>query len=448
MAYKLLTESRDVLRHIFWVLLFAILLSVTSIGFYTEGATALNLTFGLATLAAMTRVFVSYRRSEGRLTTVLRALANLDLSSGLSKGELLQPEFERVRERILRSQAQLQAQMRFLRTMLTHLDTSILVVNDQGRIVHKNPAVDRLLGPLSANVGDPAWGALGEFLRAAEGPCRSVVPWQRGEHHDTLSVHISFSHSQARWVKIVSIQSIRHALEAKEQLAYKRLTRVLTHEVANSIMPLASLADTAKKLLPNSPAFPDEESQSDLEEALQTLATRAEHLDQFIKRFAEMSRLPPPRLQRVELRGLVNSVFALFEETFTHEHIQTELATRSDAQYWVMADAGQIEQVLVNLITNAVEILKEAEEKRIQASIDHNEHDQLVVDIRDSGPGIEPHVRDQIFVPFFTTKPKGSGIGLSLARQIMVSHGGDLLCIAPQGPANKPSGAHFRLVFG
>lgn len=446
MIYRPAAWSASI-RHGLWLLLFSLLLTATTAASHREGMTALSLALALSTLATMSRVLFSHGHAGRQLTQALRALANMDASMKFPQDVPLQHEFNRVRERILRSRSEVRSQANFLRSLLTHLDASIIVLDDAGNIIHKNPAADRLLGPLPNNTADPAWGTLGRLFRTVLKPARTIVKWRRGEYEDTLSVNVSFSRNETRRTKIVSIQSIRQALEAKEQSAYKQLTRVLTHEVANSIMPITSLANTAKTLLPQGLQFADEETKVDLEEALLTLSTRASHLNHFIDRFTEVSGLPPPQLQRVDLHGVTRSVLALFEHTFRADQIHVDLSAQPGADYWVMADPIQIEQALVNLVINAVDVLKSTEEKCLSVSIAFNDYDQLTVDVRDSGPGIEPYVRDRIFVPFFTTKPTGSGIGLSLARQIMIGHGGDLLCIDPKIAGGDLGGAHFRIVF-
>ena len=212
-------------------------------------------------------------------------------------------------------------------------------------------------------------------------------------------------------------------------------------------MPLASLADTCTVLLPKSMQFDSMEDRDDLAEALTTIAKRASHLDQFIRRFSETSRLPLPHLSRIDVKVQIEQVLSLFKNSLIEQGVKVKLTTSQD-KYWLMADSGQLQQVLVNLIRNSLDSLAIASQKKIHVSIFYNELTQLIIDIQDSGLGVEHQAQEEIFIPFFTTKKQGSGIGLSLSRQIMVNHGGDLLYIDNANIENTLSVACFRIVFG
>ena len=316
------------------------------------------------------------------------------------------------------------------------------MVNGEGKIIHKNPASEKLLGTSVSNL--EVLGELGELIASTYVNSRATVSWQLGDSSDTLSVHISCCEIDSEFLKLVSIQSIHLALMTKEQQAYQRLTKVLTHEVANSITPMTSLAQTAQSLVPEPSAFDDAEDRQDLFEALNAIASRSSHLGMFIKSFHQIANLPSPNLQKVELSELVQQVVVLFKGQAQGQNVQ--LTFSNEANCLLTADSAQIEQVLINLVKNAFEAVNNSEVKevtlRLSLTSDKSAEQQLILDIEDSGPGIAEHVVEQVFIPFFTTKKQGSGIGLSLARQIMIQHGGDLSYIHKE---NK--GACFRLTF-
>ncbi|MCL1080327.1 GHKL domain-containing protein [Parashewanella spongiae] len=162
-------------------------------------------------------------------------------------------------------------------------------------------------------------------------------------------------------------------------------------------------------------------------------------MDEFIGRFRSLSQLPAPNLQITSLKDLVNRTLKLFETQWQQLQVDLELKLPSD--YSLMADAAQLEQVLINLLKSATEAVSELKNKQITISLHQNESAQVSLDIIDNGEGIAEHVHEMIFVPFFTTKPQGSGIGLSLSRHIMVQHGGDLTYVQPD------NGARFRMLF-
>lgn len=396
----------------------------------------------LATFLSAIKLLNFSQQSKNQIIQVINALANNDPSLGLTHADPLSKKLAQLRDQIQHSRLEAEVQAQYLQTLLIHLDISILVVDDNDNILHKNPASERLLGHLTDNINPLA--KLGELISQAKTSQRVTLSWQNGEHSDTLSVHISCCEIQGKSLKVVSIQSIYQALIAKEQQAYKQLTRVLTHEVANSITPLASLAETAIGLLPDKLLFTDSEDKDDLYEALNTLANRTSHLSAFIKSFHQITSLPKPNLIEINLPHLIEGVLSLFKSQAKAENIT--LIWQDQTSSLVMADGAQLEQAMINIIKNAIEAISTSQQKEITLRLyqsNLNSRQQVLLDIEDSGPGIAPHVIEQVFVPFFTTKKQGSGIGLSLSRQIMIQHGGDLNYID-----KEKNGACFRLAFG
>jgi len=436
-----------------WLVAFTFLLILTINVLNGKGFIAVSILLSIITLFIAIRLFFLYSNSINRIKKVLRSLANNDPTLGLPSDDPLVKEYNQVRQRIHLSRNEIELQHQFMQTLLVQLDSGVLVLDENNQTLHKNPALIRLLGQLPDDVNQNSWGVLGQFIRETNSNRRSVIPWKLGEHKDTLSVRISSSNIQGKPVKVVNIQSIYQALQAKEQQAYKQLTKVLTHEIANSIMPLVSLSQTCQTLIPAPDKFEESEDHDDLNEALNTIASRAGHLDKFIKQFAESTKLPAPVLQRLNVKDLIEQSLALHKTMFLQQKVEIQLNIKQ-SEYWVMADRGQLEQLMVNLIKNSLDAMKSIAIKQLHISIFYNDKTQLVIQIQDSGPGIEPHAIEQIFVPFFTTKPEGSGIGLSLSKQIMVNHGGDLIYVDDSSDKNNLTdkddltGACFRVVLG
>lgn len=430
-----------------WLAVYSLLLLGCHAVYLQQGLTAVFLILVLLMLLVAVKLLNLHQRSQQRIEQVINALANNDPTLGLPRSDPLHDKVIEVQHHIQHNRFEAQVQAQYFQTLLVHLDISILVVDQHNKVILKNPASEKLLGPLPIETGEPiaALGQLGELIQSTDKHQRATVTWQQGEQLDTLSVHITCCDIQGASLKLISIQSIYQALVAKEQQAYKRLTKVLTHEVANSITPLASLANTAVDLLPEALVFDDPQDKADLCEALRTLAGRASHLSDFIKRFHQITALPKPNLQALELPPLIERVLSLFKHQAHSQNIQLSLDVQTSCL--LMADAAQLEQVLINIVKNAFEALEKCETKTVELKLfqqsNRNAQQQLLLDIQDSGPGIAPHVKDQVFVPFFTTKKHGSGIGLALSRQIMVQHGGDLSYV------HKANGVGcFRLEFG
>ncbi|PAJ75950.1 hypothetical protein CJF42_02700 [Pseudoalteromonas sp. NBT06-2] len=420
------------------LLMFSVLLLLAGYSWQQYGLSAVFLVTGLLVIFASYILYQQLVQQQQTTKNIIRALANGDVTLGLPLHHELRSQFDQVRVQMKSARFAEQKQMQFLQALLLHLEHAILVIDDAGEIIQSNPASERLLGKLPKNIKQHI--QLESLLNDMENQQKSTLEWHYGEQSDVLSVHLSQAIIQDKQLKVISIQSIYTALQAKEQQAYKRLTKVLTHEIANSITPLASLAKTSQSLIPESNTFDDPEDKEDLNLALTTLANRSQHLSDFIARFKEINNLSAPQLSSVNLECVIEQVLTLFKQQAKQNNVNFTFSSTQNVL--MMIDTSQVEQVLINLIKNALEAIENKTIKQISLNLSQNHLNQVILDITDSGTGIESHVLDMIFVPFFTTKQQGSGIGLSLAHQIMVQHGGDLTYI------NKPEvGACFRLTF-
>lgn len=416
-----------------------------------SGISATWLLLLLVTLSLTSYLFTLFKRQHKQLTQVIKALANGDNTLGLSAHHPMRQHFENVKQQMQAARFDAQQQAQFLQALLVHVDLAVLVCDAKGRIIESNPAATRLLGKAARHLDQ--LGQIGTMIVSADNNLRSTAHWLRGEQQDTLSIQVSVAEIQGQVRKVITLQSIHEELINKEQQAYKRLTRVLTHEVANTITPLTSIAQTCQGLVPEKMSFDDEESKADLSLALKTLTSRARYLGEFIERFRQVSSLPMPNLSPTSLAPLLERIGLLHQPQLTQHNIVLDIDIQN--HQLVMLDSAQVEQVLINLVKNAIESLHslatqqqlsntqgDGWQGKITLALGQNSAQQLYVEVADNGPGIEEHVAEMIFVPFFTTKQQGSGIGLSLSRQIMVNHGGDLVYL------NRSQGACFRCVFG
>ncbi|MDW7551518.1 sensor histidine kinase [Pseudoalteromonas peptidolytica] len=431
---------------IFMLTIFALLLSSgASLYLYIQvGFSATWLLITLIAGAFVLSLYYQFNKQNKHMRFVLKSLANGDSSLGLSQHHPMRTLLEEIKDRIQSAHFIAQQQAHFLQTLLVHIDLAVLVFDNKGNVIESNPAVPRLLGKTINHIEDLAH--IAPLIHECDNRLKTIANWQYGEQQDNLSIQITSAQIQGQIRKIVTLQSIKDALQNKEQQAYKRLTKVLTHEVANSITPLASIAQTCESLLPESLSFDDKEDKQDLALALRTLAKRTEYLGEFIARFRKVSSLPSPELQPCQLATLVKGIYQLHQPSCDAAGLSIKLDVHHDQL--VMLDPAQIEQVLINLLKNAMEALHHQSAQSPQQppfivlKTGVNGTGQHYIEISDNGPGIAEHVVDMIFVPFFTTKQQGSGIGLSLSRQIMLNHGGELVYI------QRKQGACFRCVFG
>jgi nitrogen fixation/metabolism regulation signal transduction histidine kinase len=231
-------------------------------------------------------------------------------------------------------------------------------------------------------------------------------------------------------VKLITLQNIQPELQKQELEAWQNLTRVLRHEIMNSITPISSLTSTLREILEHDMQRKDshyelkEEGADDLKEGLSTIENRSKGLIKFIDAYREYTSLPKPKMATVRLKDLIEKVAQLLKTELRKTNIEFHYEYSSE-YLTIQADAEMIEQVLINLLKNAIEALAETYQPSLQL-IGRYDESAVKIEVIDNGPGIIKEALEHIFVPFYTTKRTGSGIGLSLSRQIMQMHNGTL----------------------
>ena len=230
-----------------------------------------------------------------------------------------------------------------------------------------------------------------------------------------------------RSLKLVVIQNIQPTIDQTEMDAWQKLIKVLTHEIMNSITPISSLAETAFTMLPKDCSSPniDKETLCDLQEALQTINRRSNGLVSFVQQYRSLTAIPQPELAILSINDLLQRVSTLFKAEIQNTKVVFEISIGKNLE--IVADSSLIEQVILNLLKNALHAVEQEQNPIIKLTAKENEYQKVEISISDNGSGILPDVIDKIFIPFFTTKPTGSGIGLSLSKQIMLMHGGTIL---------------------
>ena len=217
--------------------------------------------------------------------------------------------------------------------------------------------------------------------------------------------------------KLIAFQNIHEALDENEALAWQKLLSVMTHEIMNSVAPISSLADTLKKRI----NFGEKE---DLELGLETIKKRSEGLLKFAESYRNLNKVTKPNLTKILVRDIFENILTLMQPTFEKKNIELEVILK-DPQLTAALDVNLVEQVLINLLVNATEAVKDREIPKIIISA-YTEHNKLLIKVADNGTGISLELLDKIFIPFFSTKKTGSGIGLSLCKQIMLLHKGTI----------------------
>ena len=299
----------------------------------------------------------------------------------------------------------------YYESLLNKVDTAVLVTDMSGRIEWLNRAATAQLGQ------DPQLPA--ELLSLPSGETQVIRIHRNGT---TLEMAVATTLFVARGMerRLISLKNIHSVLEENEIEAWQKLIRVLTHEIMNSIAPIISLSETlSERAVQNGM---NEKDYGIMLQGMQTIYRRSKGLLGFVENYRKLSRLSMPVLAPVRMEELLDDLKKLFPSRDIHYIYRTE-----DADKILMLDRSQIEQVLINLLKNAGEACIEQEIPEVIIATHYEMEKRIfMLTVTDNGSGILPDVLDKIFVPFFTTKPTGSGIGLSLCKQIMNLHGGSI----------------------
>lgn len=242
--------------------------------------------------------------------------------------------------------------------------------------------------------------------------------------------------------KVIACQNINEALDETESRAWQKLLSVMTHEIMNSVAPISSLAGTLKNRLMQAASLDEfgSSERDDLELGLETIKRRSEGLLKFAETYRNLNKIARPNLKKVYVRDLFENLHTLMQPTLEQKKIELEIVLK-DTGMMIDADVNLVEQVLINLVINALEAVKEKENPRIVLSAMQDNNKNLIK-VADNGSGISADMLDKIFIPFFSTKKRGSGIGLSLCKQIMLLHKGSIQIQSIEG-----EGTAFILLF-
>jgi len=218
---------------------------------------------------------------------------------------------------------------------------------------------------------------------------------------------------------IVSLETIQQLIDKKEKESWYKLMNVMSHEIINTITPISSLAENLDSLLQEENSDP--ETLNELSTGLKIIHRRSQHLNSFVDTYRKLAELPQPDLKKISLTNIIRNTLDLYSQQFDNKKIK--LIFSSDSESFILADQQQIEQVLINLISNSLYALEQTENPEIQIRIIEEEKRTLLT-LTDNGTGIDNDIKGNIFIPYFTTRKDGSGIGLTLAKSIMEAHGG------------------------
>jgi two-component system nitrogen regulation sensor histidine kinase NtrY len=340
-----------------------------------------------------------------------------------------------------------ETQYQYLQKILELVDTGILSYQEEsGEVVWMNESLKQILQL-------PYLKTIHSLAKRDTPLYNSIVALKPGEakiataHHDKTSFKILMSatafQTEGQKYKLIAFQNVNEALDETESKAWQKLLSVMTHEIMNSIAPISSLAETLKSRLKESLHLLNNDTGSvdDLELGIDTIKRRSEGLLKFAETYRNLNKITTLNLKKVYVRDLFENLHHLMQPTLEQKHIDMEIILK-DTDLLLEADTNLLEQVLINLVVNAIEAVKEKEDPRIILSAYTANNKKTIVKVSDNGYGMTEEVMDKIFIPFFSTKKHGSGIGLSLCKQIMMLHKGTMQVQSTEG-----EGSSFLLQF-
>jgi len=334
----------------------------------------------------------------------------------------------------------------YLKTIIEHIKIALLSFNDKGEIQFVNHSAKQLLNTTELNhikYIQNIDNSLYQLILNIQSGNSELIKIKIGQELMHLSVYATEIKLLKKRVKVVSLQNIKQELEFHELESWQKLIRVLTHEIMNSVTPISSLSTAINEFFDeirkqqNGMANITNEDLDDMLSSLKTIENRSKGLLRFVSTYKQLTRLPKPDFKEVNLIELVNHCYTLLKQNIIKNNITFKKDYPGQNQIIVSIDYDQIEQVIINLLINAIEAVKEQQQPEINIKIISNKTNHHQIIISDNGKGIDTEELDKIFIPFYTTKKEGSGIGLSLSRQIMRIHKGSIKVNSEQGIGSK-----------
>jgi signal transduction histidine kinase len=340
----------------------------------------------------------------------------------------LKAAFNEVIEQFRRARSEKEEHFRYLQTVVQHVGIGLIAFGQDGEVSLLNTTAKRLLRiPHLKNIKtlEAFSKPLVETLFKLKSGEKALIKADNKNEMQQLAIYATEFKLREQQFTLVSLQNIQSELEEKEMEAWQNLIRVLTHEIMNSVTPIASLASTVNDLLgaQQSSGEAGSDAIGDMRGAVQTIQKRSEGLLHFVDAYRTLTKIPRPNFKIFPVAELFGRVQQLLRTHATDKAIAFR-ATVEPESLELTADPELIEQVLINLLLNAIHAVDGKPGGRIELAARIDERGRALIQVIDNGPGIAPEVLEKIFIPFFTTKPEGSGIGLSLSRQIMRLHRG------------------------
>jgi len=354
----------------------------------------------------------------------------------------LHHSFKKVNEEIIRNRVEKEKGTILLQKTIDHIHTGIFIVNEEGEIQLVNEGTLRLfdLQPFKSleDLDSIQEGLVNEFRKLRYDSGNIIHIKVEGGDQIPVMVRVASFKLGEQQLRLFSVQEIKNELEANEIESWQKLTRVLAHEISNSITPISTLGTGIHRKLIQAEKDKDggmhipKGAATDLLQSSELITQRGNALIEFVDHYKSFTRLPDPQMVRSSIGEIFENIGRYFSEDLKQADISMKIDVPEDLGS-INLDPNLMEQAIINLVRNAIYALSDQAEGMITLSASKQVDGEVILEVSDNGPGISPEIHSQVFIPFFTTKSKGTGIGLSIVRKILNMHGGSIRLRTQEG---------------
>ncbi|MGB1243020.1 MAG: sensor histidine kinase, partial [Chitinophagales bacterium] len=397
-----------------------------------------NVVMGLVLLGLIVELIYYVERTNRDLKNFLLAIKYRDFANTFTLTNLspshneLKEAFNIITNEFQNLRAEKESNHQYLQNVVEHVGIALICFDNDGKIQLMNQAAQRMLHkPYLQSIQalkhvDKDLLYMLQKLKSGE---RELAKLVIQDEILNLAVEATEFKLQDKYYKLISLQNIRSELDEKELEAWQKLIRVTTHEIMNSVTPIISLTELINTLIEDEEGNQkplDEihpEDIEDMRQGLHTIENRSKGLLRFVNAYRSIYKQPKPNFQKVVVQDLLQRLAVLFKSEWQQRNIRFEM-NLPPYELVMTADPELLEQVLINLLKNAMQAVERKSDAHIQLNVFRTVENRTIIQVEDNGGGIPEELKEQVFIPFFTTKDKGSGVGLSLSRQIMRLHKG------------------------
>jgi two-component system, NtrC family, nitrogen regulation sensor histidine kinase NtrY len=422
-----------------------------------------DITYTIISLSLLALITISFgiwlNRTNKKLSFFFSAVRNEETSLifpeglGFANEKLLNKSLNELNTKLKNAKINIELQEKFFKSIMEKIKTGIISFDNNGVVEFTNPEIEKMFGLDHIShidklkIIDPKLVELLEKIGSGE---QKQINVKVSQNLMNLSVHSQTIRLQNRDIKIVTLQDIRSELDIHEMDSWQKLIRILNHEIMNSVAPITSLSSTLSGFYKSgedhkSPEHITPQIISDTIKGLNIIEDHGKGLIHFVESYRSLTQLPKPEFNKVNIKEFFERITILVNSNFDREednNLMRPVITASVVpdDLTLLADDKLLAQVLINVVKNSLEAYGESKQgSRISLNAVKNTEGRVVIKIRDNGPGMDADTLEKIFIPFFTTKESGSGIGLSLSRQIMRIHNGNITCDSVPGKGTTVS---------